>query len=301
MQMDDKKVPKSSKTFYCNKCDYLTSRKSQFDRHIVTAKHMKNDAELQNDDDLAQKVQHYKCDCGKLYKYRQGLWKHKNDCFTKENVINNVNNENINDIKTLVLDIVKQNQDFQKEMNKQMLDFIKENMGINNSNNITHNSNNKSFNLNFFLNETCKNAMNIMDFANSIELNLSDLEKVGELGYVEGISKIIIDNLKLLDVTERPVHCSDFKRDVLYVKDQDKWEKDNIDNAKIKKVINCVTNKNISLIPKWKKENPDCIYSDSIKSTKINKIIMESMETDKSKEEKIIKNIAKEVTINKDL
>ena len=116
MQMDDKKVPKSSKTFYCNKCDYLTSRKSQYDRHIVTAKHMKNDAELQNDYDLSQKVQHYKCDCGKLYKYRQGLWKHKNDCFTKENIINNVNNENINDIKTLVLDIVKQNQDFQKEI-----------------------------------------------------------------------------------------------------------------------------------------------------------------------------------------
>ena len=141
--------------------------------------------------------------------------------------------------------------------------------------------------------------MNITDFINSIQLNLTDLEKVGELGYVEGISKIIIDNLKLLDVTERPVHCSDLKREVMYVKDKDKWEKDNEQNTKIKNVINSVTSKNISLIPKWKKENPDCTNINSNKSTKINKMIMEVMETDKSKDEKIIKNIAKEITINK--
>jgi hypothetical protein len=314
MTEDDKKVPKSSEEFYCECCDYYTSRKSQIDRHVLTAKHKKSYAELHLDDansaNLAKKVPHFICSCGKKYKYRQGLWKHKLSCLNNINNINNIDNINNNSLvcktsnndipqekidKEMILAIINQNTQLQQ----QIIDLCKN--GVQNDNSI-HNINNisnKSFNLNVFLNEKCKNAMNIMDFANSIELNFTDLENIGELGYVEGISKIIIDNLKLLDVTERPIHCSDFKRDVLYVKDKDKWEKENINNDKIKKVINCVTNKNISLIPKWKAANPDCVFSDSIKSTKINKMIMEVMETDKSKYDKIIKNIAKQVTINK--
>jgi hypothetical protein len=200
--------------------------------------------------------------------------------------------------KEMILMIINQNNELQKQIIELCKNGINSNNSINNINNV--NSNNKSFNLNLFLNETCKNAMNIMDFANSIQLKLTDLEKVGELGYVEGISKIIIDNLKLLDITERPVHCSDFKRDALYVKDNDKWEKENINNDKMKKVINYVTSKNISLIPEWKQKYPECTNINSKKSTQINKMIMEVMETDKSKNDKIIKNIAKEVTINKE-
>jgi len=142
--------------------------------------------------------------------------------------------------------------------------------------------------------------MNIIDFANSIKPKLADLEKIGELGYVDGISKIIIDNLKLLDVTERPVHCSDLKRDTLYIKDNDKWEKENENNEKMKKLINSVTNKNISLIPEWKQAYPECTNSSSTKSTKINKMIMEVMDTDNVKREKIVKKIAKEVPIEKE-
>jgi len=287
--------------FICKLCNYKCCKKCNFDRHISTLKHLKmskmihggeqNEQNEQTDlNNIISLTNNYTCLCGMKYKYSQGLSKHKKKC---EYI--NKKNESID--KEMIMMIINQNNQLQQ----QIVELCKNGLNSNNSiSNINTNSNNKSFNLNFFLNETCKNAMNIMDFANSIQVNLSDLEKIGELGYIEGISKIIIDNLKLLDITERPVHCSDMKRDVLYVKDKDKWEKENIDNAKIKKVINYVTNKNISLIPKWKKENPDCIYSDSIKSTKINKIIMESMETDKTKEEKIIKNIAKEVIINKD-
>jgi hypothetical protein len=142
--------------------------------------------------------------------------------------------------------------------------------------------------------------MNIMDFVNSIELQLTDLEKVGELGYIEGISKIIINNLKLLDITERPVHCSDMKREVLYVKDDNKWEKEENENPKMKRAIKCIANKNISLIPEWKQKYPDCNNSNSRKSDIINKIIIESMETDKEKIDKIVKKIAKEVGIDKE-
>ena len=301
---ETKKLKKNLPKYFCEYCNFKCYMKIDWERHIIRPKHQK----LINGNILETKIlkKPYKCiNCEKEYITNSGLWKHKKLCDLNNNKsddckINNIDdtNNNSNLFQNLIIEMVKSNSDLQKNI----LEMCKQLQPINNTNtNInTINSNNKSFNLNLFLNETCKNAMNIMDFANSIELNLSDLEKVGELGYVEGISKIIIDNLKLLDVTERPVHCSDFKRDVLYVKDEDKWEKDNIDNAKIKKVINCVTNKNISLIPKWKKENPDCVNSNSTKSTKINKIIMESMETDKTKEEKIIKNIAKEVIINKD-
>jgi hypothetical protein len=224
--------------------------------------------------------------CDKEFKSKVGLWKHNQKCKSTETKV---------DDKNMIVMLLNQNNQLQQ----QIIEFCKnsQNTNINNINNM--NSNNKSFNLNVFLNETCKNAMNIMDFANSIQPKLTDLENIGEVGYVDGISKIIIDNLKLLDVSERPVHCSDFKRDVIYVRDANKWEKDDNALAKIKKVINCVTDKNISLISEWKKQNPDCYNSDSIKSTKINKMIMEVMETDPIKRDKIIKNIAKEVIINK--
>jgi hypothetical protein len=173
----------------------------------------------------------------------------------------------------------------------------------NGTNNTTHtNSHNKSFNLQFFLNETCKDAMNIMDFVDSIKLQLSDLEQVGELGYVEGISNIIVKNLNEMDVTQRPVHCTDKKRETMYIKDEDKWEKDE-ENSKIKKVIKRVASKNQRLITKFKEVHPDCMKYHSRYSDQYNKIIVESMggsgNNDIEKEEKIIHNISKNVIVDK--
>jgi hypothetical protein len=193
---------------------------------------------------------------------------------------------------------MKENSEF-----KHLILEALKNGSVNNSNNIiNNNSNNKSFNLQFFLNETCKDAMNITDFVDSIKLQLSDLERVGELGYVNGISNIIVKNLNELDVTKRPIHCADKKREILYVKDEDKWEKDE-EKKKIRKVIKRVASKNQRLLLKFKEVHPDCNTSTSKYSDQYNTIIVESMggsgDNDLEKEEKIIKKITKEITIDK--
>ena len=196
--------------------------------------------------------------------------------------------------KDLIIMLVKQNSE--------LLEVIKN--GTHNTNiSYNNNSHNKTFNLNVFLNETCKDAMNIMDFVESIKLQLSDLESIGRLGFVEGISNIITTNLKALDVTKRPVHCADNKREVLYVKDENKWEKEDEQKNKIRKAIKRVATKNLCLIPKFKEAHPDCSRSSSRFSDQYNKIIIEacggSGNNDIEKEDKIIRNIAKLVTIDK--
>jgi hypothetical protein len=203
------------------------------------------------------------------------------------------------------MSVLQQNKELQKmliEQGKTIMELSK-----NSSNtNISHsniNSHNKTFNLQFFLNETCKDAMNIMDFVDSIKLQLCDLENVGKLGFVEGISKIIVSNLSSLDETKRPVHCTDSKREIMYVKDQDKWEKENENKQKMRKVIKHVTHKNSKLLKEFKAKYPGCEKSESRFSDKYDKLIIEAMggkgDNDLEKEDKIIKNIAKNVTIDK--
>jgi hypothetical protein len=254
---------------------------------------------------ISQKSQEKKficSQCNKEYKDNSGLWRHKKkECNEK----NKEKKNDISDNKDLILLLINDN----KELRNLLLEQCKEkdeykNMVMkvleNGTHNTTHtNSHNKAFNLNFFLNETCKDAMNIMDFVDSIKLQLSDLEKVGELGFVDGISNIIVKNLKELDITERPIHCTDKKREVLYVKDENKWEKDEEKN-KIKKAIKRVANKNIRLLPSFKEKYPDCNKSASNHSDKYNKIIVESMDTDENSENKIITKISKEVIIQKE-
>ena len=305
--MDSKKSPKIPKKYTCEYCYYITSNKKDYNKHLITGKHIKceNDSKMiVNDSGLSQNIPKNKlfiCECGKSYKYDSGFYRHKKKCNFVENKEICQNNELVNyDISNkdeLIIMLLKQNS----MLIEQNSEIVKN--GIYNNSNNTNNSYNKSFNLNFFLNETCKNAMNIMDFVDSIKLQLTDLEKVGELGYIDGISNIIIKNLKELDIDQRPVHCTDSKRDVIYVKDDDKWEKDNEDCTKIRKAIKCIANKNINLIPEWKKSNPDCVKYNSKKSDICNKIIIEAMgglnTTTKASEDKIIKKIAKEITIDK--
>ena len=264
----------------------------------------------------------FECECGKIYKHRQGLWKHKKLCFNNylddnfqhdNNVkINTKKNETIAD-KDLIMMLIKDNNELRKMMmeqqslmlenNNKVLEICKN--GTHNTTNTHTNSHNKAFNLNFFLNETCKNAMNIMDFAESIQLQLSDLENVGEMGYVEGISNIIVKNLKALDVTERPIHCADKKREVIYIKDEDKWEKEDDDKKKIRNVINKVSRKNERLLQKYKEVHPGCNFSESKYSDQYSKLVIEAMggagNNDEEKTEKIIRNIAKEVVIDKSI
>ena len=241
----------------------------------------------------------FKCEfCNKEYQHRQGLWKHKKNCKTKEDSLSQpqeIKKYEITD-KELMLALIKDSS----ELKNMIMEVFKN--GTHNTNTTHTNSHNKAFNLNFFLNETCKDAMNIMEFVDSIKLQLSDLERVGELGYVEGISNIIVKNLKDLDVTQRPVHCTDKKRETMYIKDEDKWEKDE-ERLKLHKVIRKVTCKNQNLITDYKKQHPDYNKYHSKISDQYNKIIVESMggpgDNDFEKEEKIIKNISKQVFIEK--
>jgi hypothetical protein len=284
---------KNCHKFYCEKCDYGTSKKSSFDDHLLTSKHKKSTIFNEN---LPKTCSEPICEiCEKKYKDKSGLWRHKKKCFKKKE-IKEEKEIDISD-KNLILTLIQQNN----ELQKQMLDIIK-NGTINNTNGII-NSNNKTFNLQVFLNETCKDAMNIMDFVDSIKIQLSDIESIGELGYVNGMSKLIIKHLNALEENMRPVHCSDPKRDSLYVKDKNVWEKEDPDNKKIKKAIKYISNKNICALPEWRSKYPDCIYSDSLKSDQYNHIVLEAMggsgDNDAEKADKIVKKIAKVVTIDK--
>jgi hypothetical protein len=239
--------------------------------------------------------------CGKAYKERSGLWRHKQKCdvdsITEYNEQDCSNSNKETSDKDLIMLLIKENSELKNMMMK-----VIENGTHNTTNNTNTNSHNKAFNLNFFLNETCKDAMNIMDFVDSIKLQLSDLEKVGELGYVEGISNIIVKNLNELDVSQRPVHCTDKKRETMYIRDENKWEKDE-SNSKIKKAIKRVASKNQRLLPKFKEAHPDCGTYHSKYSDQYNKIIIESVggsgDNDAEKEEKIIRNISKNVIVEK--
>jgi hypothetical protein len=294
----------------CKICDYVCYKKQHFKQHLLTNKHKIN--EINN---VENKIvnKNYDCECGKKYKDRSGLWKHKKTCdFIKKTDLNIIDNDTNNDISfltNLVLEVVKNNSEIQKqnselqkqnnELQKQMLEVIK------NGTNNTVNSHNKTFNLQVFLNETCKDAMNIMDFVDSIKIQLSDIESIGELGYVNGMSKLIIKHLNALEENMRPVHCSDPKRESLYVKDANVWEKEDPDNKKIKKAIKYISHKNICALPEWKAKYPDCIYSDSKKSDQYNHIVVEAMggsgDNDAEKANKIVKKIAKVVTIDKNI
>jgi len=298
--------------FFCDLCDYKCSKHSEWVRHQQTIKHMSR-LEGNKMETFGTKIAPLcMCSCGKEYTTRAGLWKHKKKCSNVSNIKSNIEENEHEDLvvnKELIMMILKQNQDILKEnseLKHMMLDAQNQMFKVveNGTHNHT-NSHNKSFNLQFFLNETCKNAMNITDFVDSLHLQLSDLEKVGDVGYIEGISNIIIKKLNTLDVTERPIHCTDKKRETMYIKDEDKWEKEDEKKVKLHKMVRKVANKNINLISEFQELHPDWKKCSSKYSDQFNKIVIESMggkgDNDYEKEEKIIKRVAKEVFVDKGL
>jgi hypothetical protein len=284
--------------YYCEKCDYGTSKKSSYDDHLISKKH--NKSTIVNDNQ-ALFCPKYACkNCNKIYKDNSGLWRHNKVCKIKDD--NNENPKESIDKDEIIKLLLKQNSELIKEQSdiKQIiLEICK-----NGSNNTTHtNSHNKTFNLQFFLNETCKDAMNITDFVDSIKLQLTDLEKVCDIGYTQGISDIITTNLKALDVTKRPLHCTDKKRETVYIKDENTWEKEDENKSKLRKVIKKVANKNSKLLSQFREKNPNYKNSDSQVSDKYDRMVIEAMggvgDNDSEKENKIIHNISNCVTIDK--
>lgn len=302
-----KKVPKSSKYLRCEVCDYSTSRKSQYDRHILTPKHVNAINAAEDAIKSSEKVPlGHACDCGNSYNHYASLWRHRKNCtFQKEQkekvLTTDASNNTISN--EILLEFMKKDTEFKAVL----MEAFKNGIGNTTNNNTnSHNKIKNKFNMNFFLNEQCKDAMNIMDFVNTMKLQLSDLERVGELGYVKGISHIVVNKLKDLDVHKRPIHCSDLKRETMYVKDEDIWEKETENKEKISKMITRVAHKNQIQIKEWQQENPEYKDSESVKSEKYLKIVGESMNGLTNDNEssgytnKIIKNIAKEVVIEKE-
>jgi hypothetical protein len=307
--MDNAEMPKNAEKFACELCHFKCSKYSNYLSHLNTKKHIQsgNDNKMViNDNAKMPKNAEYICKCGNIYKYISGLSRHKKSCSFINERQNQLSEPNLNFITPeLVMELIKDNKEMKQiilEQNNTINNLVKN--GVTNVNtNSLNNNNNKTFNLQFFLNETCKDAMNIMDFVDSIKLQLSDLEKVGEVGYTQGISNIITTNLKALDVTQRPVHCTDKKRETMYIKDENKWEKEDEENTRLRKVITHVANKNIRLLSKFREKYPEYKNSSSKISDKYDKMALEAMggggDNNKEKEEKIIHNISKCVVIDK--
>lgn len=301
--MDNNKVPKSSIKYICECCHYDTSRLSQYGRHLNTSKHKKITQDNEEDNKKSSDDKEFKCKCGKNYKYMSGLCKHKKICnyFTQnEEEVEESLKEELQEIKKeeksndneLLTFLLKENQEFKK----MILDLASKTNVINNNT-----TNNNKFNLNVFLNEKCKDAMNIMDFVDSLKLTLQDLEKTAELGYIKGITNIIVNGLNQLDICKRPIHCSDLKRETLYIKDNNAWEKENEDKKKITRAIRHISIKNAKQVGEWTKENKGYNDSSSKKNDKYLKIVSEANGGEVEEINKIISNVSSKVTIDKQM
>ena len=257
-------------------------------------------------------MKQYECACGKQFKVSSGLWRHKQKCtYVAEEGAQQALTSHETSLINTCLSLLKDNKEFKEMMleqvkqtqafQKQLLEISKE--GRNTIINNTNNTNNNRFNLNVYLNETCKDALNMVDFVNSLRVQLSDLEETGKLGYSNGMSRIFINGLKDMDACKRPIHCSDLKREVLYIKEDNVWEKDTEARDKIKKAIRKIEQKNIQQIPLWIKAHPNCTVSSNRENTSYLKMVLQSTgganPDDDTSIDKIITNIAREVVIDK--
>ena len=297
--MVTKKSPKIKEiNFICDICYYKCCKNSEYIKHLLTAKHIGN---ASGNTKISTRT--FECkNCDKVYKSRKGLWSHTKHCaenvqdLQQNIIIHQTSPEEVKNLTKLVMELMKSNA----ELQTQLIDVCRS-QNINVNTNI--NSNNKTFNLHFFLNEKCKDAMNISDFANSFDLKLSDLESVGELGYVEGISKIIVDKLSEMDVYKRPMHCSDAKREIIYIKDDNIWTKEDKNNPKLRQVIKNISFRNMKLVYNWSNTYPESKDNESRLNDKYIKLVLESSGGNGQildSENKIIRRIAKKIFIEKE-
>ena len=314
--MDNIKSTKIHNEYICENCCYKTGDRSNYEKHLLTAKHKRC---INGTIKVLKTTFH--CNCGKEYNNRHNLSRHKKCCNyekkeekQEEPQIPLQNGVNMN----IILDIIRENQEIKNmliEQNKQTLELHKENnllmnklvekdsnTTINNTTNntTTNNNNNQQFNLNFFLNETCKDAMSIQEFIENIKITFDELLTIGNAGFVNGVSDIFVKRLNDLEINKRPIHCTDAKREIMYLKEDTAWEKDDKDNSKIKNIIEKVEYKNVAALRQWCVENPDSNVNNSDKNLLRDKIYMQTLQGDERTRDKIIKNISKEVVIDKE-
>ena len=307
--MTTEKVPTSSVKFYCKLCDYESYRYSQYERHLNTTKHQ-NTTKYNN---IVPEIKSYTCECKKIYYHRASLYNHKKKCHPQPQAMSNENisinnSEEIkilikenNDFKHIILDMIKNNTETQKQSNEiqeKMIEVCKTN-NITNSNNTMNNSNNKTFNLQVFLNEQCKDAMNLSDFMESIQLSLEDLENMEKLGYVECMFKNIFGDMEFISIFDRPFHCSDFKRGIIYIKENGVWEKEEMGYTRLINAIRIVEKKNFKLLKEWTEKHPSFSDYNSPDNDKYVKLFGETMNGDKHNLSKLIRKLSKECVIDK--
>jgi hypothetical protein len=327
-------MPKNAEKFYCQPCDFKCAKHSNLLVHYSTRKHkiLTNPNKKMPEQDTQNP---HACVCNKIYRHRSSLCTHQKTCkdfiarpesidtpdiqldnteqdphdetseySTETNQLTTLDDtqqsSNISEHLALITELLKQNQ----ELQKQILEISKEGRSF--ISNTTNNNNSKHFNLNVFLNEKCKDAINLMDFVESMQVQLDEFEATGRLGYVEGISKIIINRLKTMEVQKRPIHCTDFKRETMYIKDQDIWEKEDNDKPKLSRAVKLIADKNLKQLNEWQRVYPDSV----VNNTKDNEYFVNMMlsilggrtpEEDKKNNDKILRNIAREVVIDKDV
>ena len=365
--MEIKNEPKIKQTFSCISCDYITSRKSNYDTHLLSLKHKRAHLEINGNEKRANflcVICNYNCDkktnyerhmtsmkhckkisedinvsnkcmdCDKKFSTISGLWKHRKKCsISREQKISSDTpsihpvmyefSKTTNDIPfEMVLEVIKQSKEVQnvlieqnKELQTKLLEkenqLLEQNKDLQNKiielaskNNTKMINSNNTFNLNVFLNEKCKDAMNIVDFINSLHLTINDFETTGKLGFVNGISKIFISQLKKVDVVSRPLHCTDLKRETVYIKDNDKWEKDTDEKKKLNWAINRIAQLNLNQIQNWQQKYPDCIENNTPANEKFTELALVALggrgdEENAKYSEKIMKNVLKEIVVDK--
>ena len=319
-----KKCKVAPKIFNCEKCKFITNNKNNFEKHILTNKHL----DIMSEDKNPKKMQRtsektivsYNCEkCNYLTKSKKDYikhldtQKHVNICLLyekhKKEII--VPPDDLT-MKTMFIEIMKQNTELQHtviELSKiksqdTTIATTNNNNNNNNNNNTTNNTTNNQFNLQFFLNDTCKDAMNIDEFINSLKVTMEDFENTGKLGYVEGITRIIINGLNQVDTTKRPIHCTDVKRETVYIKSDDSWEKENPDKEKLKKAVKQVARMNLSQLPTWQRENPASEVLDTREHCQYVKYSLAALGGvgDRAEEQnidKIMRNVIKETIVDK--
>lgn len=309
LQMPSKKSPKIPKIFYCKQCDYNTSNKKDYNKHLSTDKHqiLTNTYKNPQKSPKIPKNEEHVCECGKLYKHRQSLYYHKKACVFINEKQKLVIRDDV-DYRELMMKAMEQMMVQQEDIKGLQNELVnecnkKDEMMTHMIDKIGNTTNNNNINFNMFLNEQCKNAVNFSDFIESIEVSQRDLENNAQLGFVNGMTKILMDNLKQLTLYERPIHCTDVKREVMYIKDTNRWDKEG-SNKKLEDAILNVSRKSIGSLLEWKKTNPEYQNMDSDFSKQCIHIQKQSIASTKKEilYPKIIHNIAKENSISqKDL
>ena len=301
------KMPKHADKYNCETCNFNSSKKSNYDIHLTTAKHTKITTGVNN-----QSIKSHICKCGKEFKHRQGLSRHRKNCNHNSSderiIIEDADKDDKYDmLSNTILRLVKDNQEFKQlliDQNTKIMEMAGNMGGNNNHHNNNTNSNNK-FNLNVFLNEQCKDAMTLKDFVKNIEISMEEFIETGEIGFVDGLSQVMIQRINDMDIHDRPIHCTDLKRETVYIKDAEKWEKD-ANKEKFRKAVKCVAYKNERMRPKWYAETPNVDILGSENCEKFFKYSAAALggygtEENRAFEDKIMKNVLKEVTIDKQM